>query len=90
MTSEAHRDQIDSIRAGLESYGYMNLAEPTPGSEKTFIDSLQGDLDKIENTLSWVNRKFNTRGSSRRALKILHSTLPHPNEYTFTELDNQF
>lgn len=75
--TEAER-RIEQFEAAFKAHGYIVDAEPLPGMENVFADSLAEGFKRVERVLAANAKHHGFRGLSKNALRALHADLPVP------------
>lgn len=79
MTFSAQQGRtFEQLHEALRHYGYFVAAEPLEGSEEQFLEDLRGALRKVEETATFLRKRYGYRGVSKRLLEELHNSLPAP------------
>ena len=70
--------KIERLTYAFEAYGYFVDAQPIEGEEETFANHLQEGFNKVEELFNYNAKQYGFRGKSKRAIEILHRSLPEP------------
>jgi hypothetical protein len=71
-------ERITRLEEAFEAHGYFVRATAIPGDEELWAATLAAGFAKVEATLAHVQATYSARGRSKRAMALLHSSLPCP------------
>jgi hypothetical protein len=71
--------KIEQMHDAFDHYGYIVTSTPIEGQEEVYYKSLLAGLRKIETHMDLMSKgPGRVRGTSKRALMLLHARLPEP------------